>query len=149
EETRTSEDACARSIVTTLARHAYRRPADVQDVQSLMAFYAEGRQGGTFEDGVELALRRLLASPQFLVRAEKEPLDAARGKPIPAGAAFRITDLELASRLSFFLWSSIPDDELLALAARGRLSTPAVLEKQVRRMLADRRSDALVNNFGA
>jgi hypothetical protein len=147
-ETRTSEDACAKSIVTTLARRAYRRPADAQDVQSLMAFYAEGRQDGTFEDGVELALRRLLASPQFLVRAEKEPLEAARGKPIPAGAPYRITDLELASRLSFFLWSSIPDDELLDLAVQGRLSTPAVLEKQVRRMLADRRSDALVNNFG-
>jgi hypothetical protein len=148
EQTRAGEDGCAKSIVTTLARRAYRRPPDAQDVQSLMAFYAEGRQGGTFEDGIELALRRLLASPQFLVRAEREP-DTARGKPVPAGAAYRISDLELASRLSFFLWSSIPDDELLDVAAQGRLNTPAVLEKQVRRMLADRRSDALVNNFGA
>jgi hypothetical protein len=142
--TRASEDGCARTIITTLARRAYRRPADAQDVQALMAFYSEGRQsGGTFEDGIELAIRRLLASPQFLVRAEREPAN------VPTGRAYRIADLELASRLSFFLWSSIPDDELLAVAAQGHLSTPAVLEKQVRRMLADRRSDALVNNFGA
>ena len=143
EETRASEDGCAKSIITALARRAYRRPADAQDVQSLMAFYSEGRQDGTFEDGIELAIRRLLASPQFLVRAEREPAN------VPTGRAYRIADLELASRLSFFLWSSIPDDELLAVAAQGHLSTPAVLEKQVRRMLADRRSDALVNNFGA
>jgi hypothetical protein len=115
-------------------------------VQTLMSFYAEGRQAGAFEDGVELAIRRLLASPQFLVRAEREPIDA---RALPAGTAYRITDLELASRLSFFLWSSIPDDELIAAAAQRRLSTPAVFEAQVRRMLADRRSDALVNNFGA
>jgi hypothetical protein len=143
EETKTGEDGCAKSIITTLARRAYRRPADAQDVQALMAFYNEGRQGGTFEDGIELAIRRLLASPQFLVRAEREPAGVATGRP------YRIADLELASRLSFFLWSSIPDDELIAVAAQGHLSTPAVLEKQVRRMLADRRSDALVNNFGA
>ena len=138
-----SEDACAKSVLTTLARRAYRRPAAPADVQALLAFYNEGRHGGTFEDGIELALRRLLASPQFLVRAERESATVA------AGAAYRITDLELASRLSFFLWSSIPDDELIAAAAQGHLSTPAVFEKQVRRMLADRRSDALVNNFGA
>ena len=143
EDTKASEDGCAKSIITALARRAYRHPADAQDVQSLMAFYAEGRQGGTFEDGIELALRRLLASPQFLVRAEKEPASVAPDR------AYRVTDLELASRLSFFLWSSIPDDELIDVAAQARLSTPAVLEKQVRRMLADRRSDALVNNFGA
>jgi hypothetical protein len=143
EETKASEDGCAKSIVTTLARRAYRRPADAQDVQSLMAFYNEGRQNGTFEDGIELAIRRLLASPQFLVRAEREPANAVPGRP------YRIADLELASRLAFFLWSSIPDDELIAVAAQGHLSTPAVLEKQVRRMLADRRSDALVSNFGA
>jgi Protein of unknown function (DUF1592)/Protein of unknown function (DUF1588)/Protein of unknown function (DUF1587)/Protein of unknown function (DUF1585)/Protein of unknown function (DUF1595)/Planctomycete cytochrome C len=138
-----SEDACAKSILTTLARRAYRRPAAVSDVQSLLTFYNEGRHLGTFEDGIELALRRLLASPQFLVRAEREPSSVA------SGTSYRITDLELASRLSFFLWSSIPDDELIAVAAQGHLSTAAVLEKQVRRMLADRRSDALVNNFGA
>jgi hypothetical protein len=138
------EEACARSILTSIARRAYRRPATPQDVQSLMAFYNEGRHSGdAFEDGLELAIRRLLASPQFLVRAEREPANA------PADRPYRITDLELASRLSFFLWSSIPDDELIGVAAQGRLGTPAVFEKQVRRMLADRRSDALVSNFGA
>jgi hypothetical protein len=137
------EEPCARNILTTIARRAYRRPATAQDVQPLMAFYTEGRKQGTFDDGIELAIRRVLASPQFLVRAEREPASVSSGK------AYRITDLELASRLSFFLWSSIPDDELIAAAAQGRLSTPAVLEKQVRRMLADHRSDALVNNFGA
>ena len=134
---------CARSIVTTLARRAYRRPATAQDVQSLMAFYAEGRRQGTFEDGIEFVIRRLLASPQFLVRAEREPAN------IPSGKPYRLTDLELASRLSFFLWSSIPDDELIDAAAQGRLSTPAGFERQVRRMLGDRRSDSLINNFGA
>ena len=108
-----------------------------------MTFYEEGRRTGTFEDGIELALRRLLASPQFLVRAEKEPAT------VPAGHAYRISDLELASRLSFFLWSSIPDDELIHVASQGRLSNPRVLEQQVRRMLADSRSDALVGNFAA
>jgi hypothetical protein len=142
--TAAQEHPCAESIVTALAARAYRRPATPRDVQALMAFYAEGRQnGGTFEDGIELAIRRLLASPQFLVRAEKEPAD------IPSGKPYRITDLELASRLSFFLWSSIPDDELINVAAQRRLATPAVLEKQVRRMLTDHRSDALINNFGA
>jgi hypothetical protein len=136
------DDACAKQILSTLAKHAYRRPVTARDVDPLMAFYEEGRKGGEFEDGIELALRRLLASPQFLVRAEKEPA------AVPAGHTYRITDLELASRLSFFLWSSIPDDELINLASQGRLSAPKVLEQQVRRMLADRRSDALVRNFG-
>jgi hypothetical protein len=143
EETEASEVGCARSILTAIARRAYRRPASAQDVQSLMGFYAEGRKQGTFEDGIELAIRRVLASPQFLVRAEREPAN------IPSGKSYRITDLELASRLSFFLWSSIPDDELINVAALGRLSTPAVFEKQVRRMLADKRSDSLISNFGA
>jgi hypothetical protein len=138
-----SDDACARAIVTTLARRAYRRPAGAQDVQSLMAFYSEGRKSGTFEDGIELAIRRILTSPQFLVRAEREP------PKVPSGTPYRITDLELASRLSFFLWSSIPDDELIHVAAQGRLSAPAEFDRQVRRMLADKRSDALVNDFGA
>jgi hypothetical protein len=147
------EEPCARTILTSLAKHAYRRPVTARDVDPLMTFYEEGRRspvtsraesrdGGTFEDGIELALRRLLASPQFLVRVEKEPVSVA------AGHTYRITDLELASRLSFFLWSSIPDDELINLAAQGRLSGPKVLEQQVRRMLADPRSDALVRNFG-
>jgi hypothetical protein len=112
-----------------------------------MGFFEEGRKGATFDDGVEFALRFLLASPQFLVRAEREPLDSARGKPLPAGAVYRITDLELVSRLSFFLWSSIPDDELITLARQRRLSQPRILEQQVRRMLADPRSEALISNF--
>jgi len=137
-----AEEVCAKQILTTLAKHAYRRPVTARDVEPLMAFYEEGRKAGVFEDGIELALRRLLASPQFLVRAEKEP------SVVPAGRTYRITDLELASRLSFFLWSSIPDDELINLASQGRLSAPKVLEQQVRRMLVDPRSDALVQNFG-
>lgn len=106
-----------------------------------MAFFDEGRQGGTFDDGIELALRRLLASPQFLVRAEQEPAD------LMPGAIYRIGDIELASRLSFFLWSSIPDDELITLASTGRLGDADVLEQQVRRMLADPRAASLVQNF--
>jgi len=141
--TATQEEACAREIVTRLTRRAYRRPTTPEDLESLMGFYQEGRKGGTFEDGIEVALRRILASPQFLVRIEKEPASLA------VGQTYRITDLELASRLSFFLWSSIPDDELLNLASQGKLSTPAVLEQQVRRMLADPRSEAMVNNFAA
>ena len=135
------EPACAKQILTALAPKAYRRPVNDQDLETLMNFYDEGRKLGTFEDGIELALRRLLTSPEFLVRAEKEPPNVPSGKP------YRISDLELASRLSFFLWSSIPDDQLINLAAQKRLSSPAVLEQQVRRMLADPRSKALVENF--
>jgi mono/diheme cytochrome c family protein len=141
-ESNPNEGGCARQILSTLAKRAYRRPVTARDVDPLMTFFEEGRRGGQFEDGIELALRRLLASPQFLVRVEKEPATVA------AGHSYRITDLELASRLSFFLWSSIPDDELIDLAAQGRLSTPKTMEQQVRRMLADPRSDALVRNFG-
>jgi mono/diheme cytochrome c family protein len=137
------ETACARNVLSTMARRAYRRPTTTQDVEPLMTFFEEGRRGGAFEDGIELALRRLLASPRFLVRAEREPANVASGR------AYRISDLELASRLSFFLWSSIPDDELITVASQGRLSTPKVLEQQVRRMLADPRSSALVDNFAA
>jgi Protein of unknown function (DUF1592)/Protein of unknown function (DUF1588)/Protein of unknown function (DUF1587)/Protein of unknown function (DUF1585)/Protein of unknown function (DUF1595)/Planctomycete cytochrome C len=136
-----SEDNCATQILTTLARRAYRRPATKQDVAMLMEFFREGRKDGTFDEGIELALRRLLASPQFLVRAEREPAT------VRAGQTYRITDLELASRLSFFLWSSIPDDELITVASQGRLSSPRVLEQQVKRMLADQRSTSMVNNF--
>jgi hypothetical protein len=136
------EEACAARILETLARKAYRRPVAPDDVEKLIVFYRDGRADGTFEDGVELALRRLLASPQFLVRVEQEPED------VPPGVAYRIADLELASRLSFFLWSSLPDDELLELAARGELSRPQVLEEQVRRMLADVRSQRLIDTFG-
>jgi mono/diheme cytochrome c family protein len=135
------EESCAKQILSTLARRAYRRPSNAQDLESLMDFYAEGRKLGSFEDGIELALRRLLASPQFLVRAERVPSNVPNGQP------YRITDLELASRLSFFLWSSIPDDELINVASQGRLGNPSVLAQQVRRMLADQRSRALVDNY--
>jgi hypothetical protein len=136
------EEPCAKEILTALARRAYRRPATPGDLERLLGFYQEGRHDGLFEDGIELALRRILASPQFLVRTEKEPAQVATGQP------YRIRDLELASRLSFFLWSSIPDDELINLAAQGKLHEPAVLEQQARRMLIDPRSQALVENFG-
>jgi uncharacterized protein DUF1592/uncharacterized protein DUF1588/uncharacterized protein DUF1587/uncharacterized protein DUF1585/uncharacterized protein DUF1595 len=135
------EPTCAKQILTTLARRAYRRPATAQDVATLMTFFDEGRKGATFEDGIEYALRLLLTSPQFLVRGEREPVAVRAGQP------YRIGDLELASRLSFFLWSSIPDDELITVASQGRLNQPKVLEQEVRRMLADPRSDALVSNF--
>jgi len=135
------EGPCAEEILTTLARRAYRRPPSSEDLETLMAFYDEGREIGTFDDGIEMALRRLLASPQFLIRVERESAEWLPGQP------YRISDLELASRLSFFLWSSIPDDELLGVAAEGRLSDPVVLQQQVERMLADPRSQSLVKNF--
>ena len=139
---RPSEEAtCARTILATVARRAYRRPVTDADVQGLLAFYESGRKERGFEAGIELALRRLLVSPEFLVRGEAEPAKA------PRDGIFRISDLELASRLSFFLWSSIPDDELLDLASQGRLREPAVLERQIRRLIADPRSEALARNF--
>jgi mono/diheme cytochrome c family protein len=137
-----AEEPCAREIVSTLLRRAFRRPVTPGDLEIFMGFYENGRAGGTFDDGVELALRRMLASPQFLIRAEQEPEGLAPGE------IYRISDLELASRLSFFLWSSIPDDELLTVAAENRLKDPDVLAQQVRRMLADPRSESLVTNFG-
>ncbi|MEP7304624.1 MAG: DUF1592 domain-containing protein [Acidobacteriota bacterium] len=136
-----TEDACARRIVSTLARRALRRPVTSADVNMLMEFYTAGRRAGTFDDGIEKALRRLLADPEFVYRPEVAPAT------VPAGGTYRISDLALASRLSFFLWSSIPDDELLALAEQGRLHEPAMLEKQVRRMVADPKSTALIDNF--
>ena len=135
------EESCARTILATLARRAYRRPAADSEVATLLEFYRAGRAEGSFEAGIQHALERLLCSPEFLFRIERDP--AGAGSPAP----YRIGDLDLASRLSFFLWSSIPDDELLDLAARGKLRDPAVLERQVRRMLADARSSALVKNF--
>jgi len=135
------EEPCARRILTALERRAYRRPVSAADVQSLMPFYIAGRAEGGFDLGIERALQRLLVSPQFLFRIERDPAGAAPGTSHP------ISDLELASRLSFFLWSSIPDDELLDLASEGNLRRPGVLEKQVRRMLADARSESLVTNF--
>ena len=134
------EQLCARTILSTLARRAYRRPATDAEVQTLLGFYKQGRADGSFEHGVEMALRAMLTSPAFLFRIERGP-DQAK--------AYRIDDIDLASRLSFFLWSSIPDDQLLDAAVKGRLKDSAVLEQQVRRMLADPRAEALVNNFAA
>ena len=136
-----AEEPCARQILSTLARRAYRRPVAKDDVGALYAFYEKGRADGTFESGIQAALERLLASPDFLFRIEEDPKDAVPGRP------YRIGDLELASRLSFFLWSSIPDDELLDLASRGLLRDPEVLEQQVRRMLKDPKSATLTENF--
>ncbi|MBZ5577400.1 MAG: DUF1592 domain-containing protein [Acidobacteriia bacterium] len=136
------EAPCARTIAASLVKHAFRRPATSQDTARLMEFYQEGRlDGGTFDDGVEALVQRVLADPEFVARLEPEPLGLAAGK------SYRISDLALASRLSFFLWSSVPDDQLLNLAAQGKLKDPAVLESQVRRMLADPRSQSLVANF--
>ncbi len=137
------EQACARQILTPLARRAYRRPATAEDIETLLTFFEAGRREGGFEAGIETALLRLLISPDFLFRIETEPANTTPGAP------YRISDVELASRLSFFLWSTAPDDELLDDAARGTLSQPATLDRQVRRMLADRRARALVDNFAA
>jgi len=143
-ELKASEDGCATKILSALARRAYRRAATPDDVQTLLAFYAAARADADFDTGIRAAIERLLVSPDFLFRIEMDPDAVARG------ASYRLSDVELASRLSFFLWSSIPDDELLALATRRRLSDPVVLERQVRRMLADPRArEALVGSFFA
>ena len=138
-----AEASCAREILAPLARRAFRRPVNEADLAMLLAFYDAGRRTGDFDAGIRRALTRILVDPEFLFRLEVDPPDAA------PGVAYRLTDLELASRLSFFLWSSIPDDELLDLAAGERLHDPAVLGRQVRRMLADPRATALVTNFAA
>ena len=135
------EAECAHAILSALARRAYRRPVTEIDVEPLLAFYEGGRADGSFDTGIQAAVERLLVDPEFLFRLETDPPD------VPPGTAYQISDLELASRLSFFLWSSIPDDELLDLAARDQLGDTAVLDEQIRRMLADRRSRALVENF--
>jgi mono/diheme cytochrome c family protein len=137
---------CAKKIISTLARQAYRRPVTDTDLETLLSFYQSGRNHfgqnqGNFETGIEMALRRILSDPQFVYRFERDPASAA------PDTSYRISDLELASRLSFFLWSSIPDDELLDVAARGKLHDHAMLEHQVRRMLAGPRADSLVGNF--
>ena len=137
------ELACATRILSTLTRRAYRRPATDTDLADLMPFFHEGTNKGGFDAGIGLALERLLVSPEFIFRIERDPLD------IPRNTAYRISDRELASRLSFFLWSSIPDEELLGLAESGRLSDETVLKQQVHRMLADERSQTFVNNFSA
>jgi hypothetical protein len=135
------DDACGTRILSALARRAYRRPVTSADLVMPMKFYREGKSEAGFDGGIELALRALLVSPQFLFRIEKDPPGIAPGAP------YHLTDLELASRISFFLWSSIPDEELLDVAVRGKLREPATLRKEVVRMLADRRSEALVTSF--
>jgi hypothetical protein len=136
------EPSCASTILSAVARHAFRRPVVAADIKAPMEFYNNARKnGGDFNDGIRAGLARILASPAFVFRSEEDPAT------LPAGTPHRISDIELASRLSFFLWSSIPDDELLNLAVAGRLHEPAVLRAQVRRMIADERADDLMTGF--
>ena len=135
------EDDCARKILSGLALRAYRQPLSGSDLDTLLTFYQSGKRDGGFEGGVELGIERMLASPKFLFRMERDPAAVAAGK------SYHISDFELASRLSFFLWSSIPDDELLRLAGEGKLKNPEVFDAQVHRMIADPKAEALVNNF--
>jgi len=135
------ETACARRIITNLATKAYRRPATAADVNTLMAFYSDGRKEADFDNGIEMVLARVLTDPKFIYRIEAEPPNVKLGEP------YRITDYDLASRLSFFLWSTNPDDELIRTATQGRLKDPVVLEQQVRRMLKDPKASALAVNF--
>jgi hypothetical protein len=136
------EIPCARKILTALATHAYRRPATDRDLETLLRFYQSGRNEGDFEDGIQRALQMILSHPEFVFRTEDVPAG------IKTGQVYRVSDLQLASRLSFFLWSSLPDDELLKVASEGKLRSPGMLERQVKRMLADSRSHELVSNFG-
>src|SRR4029079_9419040 len=134
------------------ARRAYRGPVTESDVNRLLAFYRSGRAEAGFDAGIQQGLRRILASPRFLFRIEHEPQALGRRsaeREGGTGQAYRVSDIDLASRLSFFLWSSVPDEELLAVAEKGTLSDRATLERQVRRMLADRRAQALVDNFAS
>ena len=134
-------EACAREILATTARRAYRRPVSEEDITRLLPFYEQGVEEGGFERGIQRAIERVLVSPEFLFRIERDPADAATDE------IYQVSELELASRLSFFLWASIPDDQLLELASAGRLREPGVLDEQVRRMLADPRAEALTTNF--
>ena len=136
-----AESGCARQILSTLARRAYRRPVTESEIGVLLKFYQDGRAGAGFDNGIEMAIRRLLVSPEFLFRIESDPAG------VGPSTTYAVSDVELASRLSFFLWSSVPDDQLLDAAVRGTLRKPGVLEQQVRRMLADPRSNALAENF--
>jgi hypothetical protein len=135
------ETACAEKILSKLVTNAFRRPSNAEDLEAVMTFYQTARERGGFEEGIRLALQRILSDPEFLYRIEREPRNVAPGQ------TYRITDLDLASRLSFFLWSSIPDDELIGLATKGKLRDPKVLDQQVKRMLADPRAEALAVNF--
>ncbi|MCI0435945.1 MAG: DUF1592 domain-containing protein, partial [Gemmatimonadetes bacterium] len=141
--TRADEDPCARRILSSLARRAYRRPVTAEEVKTLVGFYHAARKERGFDGGIQSALERLLVSFNFLFRVERAPANAA------PGTVYRISDLDFASRLSFFLWNSLPDEALLAAATRGRLQDPVVLEQQVRRMLRDPRSHALVTGFAS
>jgi mono/diheme cytochrome c family protein len=134
---------CARNILSTLARRAYRRPVTDNDMETLLTFYQQGRNKKTFDQGIESAMRRIISGPEFIFRTETDPPSVAPNTP------YRISDLELASRLSFFLWSTIPDDQLFAVASQGKLHERAILEQQVRRMLNDPKSDALISNFAS
>jgi hypothetical protein len=138
---RAAEEACARRVIGTVARRAYRRPIPAAELQQLLTFYHEARGQQSFDRRIQWVLRRILASPKFVFRVEPDPPGVA------SGAIYRVSDLELASRLSFFLWSSIPDDQLLDVASQGKLKNQAVLAEQVRRMLADPKAEALVKNF--
>jgi hypothetical protein len=141
-QSQADEPACAERIFSTLAKRAFRRPVDAEDIAPPLEFFAQAREEeGNFEAGIRAGVARILVSPSFLYRTESDPADLA------AGSTHRVSDVELASRLSFFLWSSVPDEELLELAADGRLSSAGVLETQVRRMIADPRADALIENF--
>src|SRR6185295_10357243 len=135
------EIACARKVISTLARQAYRRPVTAADVDGLMKLYHAGGVKGDFDSGIRVAVQAIVADPQFVFRFERTPADAA------PGTNFRVTDVELASRLSYFLWSSAPDARLMELAAQRKLREPAVLDEQVRRMMADPRAQALATNF--
>jgi cytochrome c551/c552 len=142
-----AEASCARRILTNLATRAYRRPVTSADMEPILALYDAGRKKGDFDEGIEQGLRLILASPKFLFRTESQA--GLQSKTRPTAVVERVTDIELASRLSFFLWSSIPDEELLNVASKGTLSQPAMLERQVKRMLADPKSRALVDNFAS
>ena len=141
-ESDASEGGCAKRILSAVARRAFRQPVTDADIQTLIEFFETGQKDGGFDAGIEQGLARVLVDPRFVFRLEREPANAVEGKP------YRVSDLELASRLSFFLWSSIPDDALLDVAVKGTLHEPAVLEQQARRMLADPKASALVTNFG-
>lgn len=135
------EESCAKKILSVLARRAYRRPVRDADVTPLLSFYAATREHGSFDAGIQAALERILTDPEFLFRIEPDPPN------VPPGVGYRLSDVELASRLSFFLWSSVPDDELMDLATSGTLHQPGILDQQVKRLLADSRSEALIDNF--
>jgi hypothetical protein len=142
-QTEREEASCADAILSRLARQAWRRPVEKTERAELASFYRLGREGGSFDRGIETGIRRIISGPEFVFRVEADPRGAKPGEP------YSIGDIELASRLSFFLWSTVPDEELLALAEKNRLSRPKVLEAQVRRMLADPRAETLVTNFAA